>query len=159
MLSTLPRSTLARSMLTRAWLMRTVILGGALAPAACGAGRTLVLGEGMPPPYHFGPARPVVELGTSVRADNPTLTSDLLEIFFTSTRDSGNGDIWTARRPSADLPFDPPTAVQELNTSSFETSAAVAANGLTLWLGSDRSGGVGGTDIWVSTRPTRSTPW
>jgi len=113
----------------------------------------------MPPPYHFGPAHPVVELGTSDRADNPTLTSDLLEIFFTSTRDSGHGDIWTARRAAAELPFDPPTPATELNTSSVETSTAISADGLTLWFGSERSGGVGGADIWVSTRPSRSVGW
>ena len=46
-----------------------------------------------------------------------------------------------------------------LNTSTFETSSAISADGLTLWFGSDRPGGVGTTDIWVSSRPNRSAGW
>ena len=52
-----------------------------------------------------------------------------------------------------------PTPVAEVNTSTFETSAAISADGLTLWFGSDRPGGVGLTDIWVSNRPNRSASW
>jgi hypothetical protein len=131
----------------------------ALGAAACQSGRTLVLGYAMAQPYHFGPAQIVPELATTTRTDNPTLTGDLLEIFFTSDRVSGNGDIWTAKRASPSLPFDPPTAVTELNMDSFETSSAISTDGLTLWFGSDRAGGVGSTDIWVSTRTTRTATW
>jgi hypothetical protein len=139
-------------------VVRAAGFGLALGSAAC-SGRTLVLGYAMAQTYRFGPAQVVAELATTARTDNPTLTGDLLEIFFTSDRGSGNGDIWTAKRAAADRPFDPPAAVAELNTSGFETSAAISYDGLTLWFGSDRSGGVGATDIWVSTRPSRSSPW
>jgi hypothetical protein len=133
----------------------------ALAPAAIGAcdGKTLTLGRYAPASYRFEVPQIVPELRTDMRTDNPTLTADLLEIFFTSDR-SGNGDVWTARRASRSQPFVSPTPVSEVNTSTFETSAAISADGLTLWFGSDRQpGGVGTTDIWMSTRPNRNAPW
>src|SRR5262245_45306460 len=150
--------------------MRSVSQGGRsagvaialLAAAACAActGRTLALGDGMPRPYHFEAPVLVTELRSDLaRTDNPTLTADLLEIFFTSDRVSGNGDVWHASRSDRTHPFVSPAAVTEVNTSTFETSSAISADGLTLWFGSDRPGGVGTTDIWVSNRPNRTAPW
>ena len=49
--------------------------------------------------------------------------------------------------------------VTAVNTSSFETSSAISADGLTLWFGSDRAGGAGAEDIWVTQRNSRSSPW
>ena len=128
----------------------------ALIAPACG-GRTVVLGD-TNPHYDFDVPRPVAELMADTKSDNPTLTADLLEIFFTTDRVSGNTDIWTARRAHPSLAFDPPTPIAELNQASFETSAAISADGLTLWFGSDRPGSVG-MDIWVSGRPTRNAAW
>jgi hypothetical protein len=126
--------------------------------AACN-GQTLTLGNIAPRPYHFEIPQIVPELRTDVRTDNPTLTADLLEIFFTSERVSGNGDVWFARRSAPSQAFVAAQPIMEVNTAGFETSAAISADGLTLWFGSDRPGGVGTTDIWVSSRPNRSAPW
>jgi hypothetical protein len=101
----------------------------------------------------------VTELRSDNRTDNPTLTADLLEIYFTTDRTSGNGDVWYARRTDVVHPFSPPAAVAEVNSDTFETSSAISADGLTLWFGSDRTGGAGTTDIWVSNRPNRSAAW
>jgi hypothetical protein len=134
----------------------------AMAIAAAGAactGQTLTLGERGPRPYHFDAPKIVAELRSDVRTDNPTLTADLLEIVFTSERVSGNGDVWFARRASTFEPFTTPTPLTEVNTANFETSAAIAADGLTLWFGSDRPGGVGTIDIWVSSRASRAAAW
>jgi len=133
-----------------------------VATASAGActGRTLALGDSAPRPYHFEVPQVISELRSDLgRTDNPTLTADLLEIFFTTDRLSGNGDVWSARRTDVVHPFSPPAAVAEVNTSTFETSSAISADGLTLWFGSDRPGGVGSTDIWVSSRPNRSSAW
>src|SRR5688500_11797045 len=86
----------------------------ALIAPACD-GRAVVLGRMDPQPYHFDVPRPVSELMADTKSDNPTLTADLLEIVFTTDRVSGNTDIWTARRSNPSLPFDPPTAIAELN--------------------------------------------
>jgi hypothetical protein len=127
--------------------------------AGCGWGRTVTLGAETPAPYHFGAAKLIAELASTKRTDNPTLTGDQLEIFFTSDRDSGNGDVWSASRASVGVPFDAPAPVIEVNSSGFETSSAISADGLTLWFGSDRAGGVGLLDVWVSTRPARGAAW
>jgi hypothetical protein len=94
-------------------------------------------------------------------SDNPTLTADLLEIYFASGRDGGSGDVdvWMARRPSADAPFGAPEPVSVVNTDEFETSPAVSLDGLELWVGADRDGGLGEQDIWVSRRPSRDAAW
>jgi len=131
----------------------------ALAAAGCWRAQTVTLGDESPRPYHFGAPVLVADLASDVRTDNPTLTADLLEIYFTSDRVSGNGDVWFARRASPGLPFGAPAPVTEVNTPGFETSAAISADGLTLWFGSDRPGGVGALDVWVSTRASRSGAW
>lgn len=128
--------------------------------ALCGACGSAVLDVGVPrPTYKFGAPRLLSELDTSYANQNPTLTADLLELFFTSGRADNSADVWTARRASPADPFDAPSMVSEVSTSSFETSPAVSLDGLTLYYGSDRSGGVGEVDVWQVTRPDRATPW
>jgi len=129
------------------------------ATAAACTGQTISLGDREPRRYHFEPPQIVPELSATGRADNPTLTGDLLEIYFTSDRTSGNGDVWFARRSDPRAAFDAPSPVTEVNSDAFETSSAISADGLTLWFGSDRGGGSGTTDIWMSNRPNRSSPW
>ena len=87
------------------------------------------------------------------RTDNPTLTADLLEIYFTSDRSRPGRRLVRPPRRAPSQPFGRAEPIDVLNTSTFETSAAISADGLTLWFGSDRPGGVGTTDIWVSSRP------
>ena len=142
----------------RARLRAIAALVAAAGTAGC-TGRTLTLGDRDPRPYHFEVPQVITELRSDARTDNPTLTADLLEIFFTSDRTSGNGDVWSARRSDVLHPFSPPAPVTEVNTSTFETSSAISADGLTLWFGSDRPTGVGSTDIWVASRPSRSVAW
>lgn len=100
----------------------------------------------------------VSELESESKDDNPTLTADLKEIYFTSKR-SGNSDVWVARRASENAPFDPPEQVSAVNSDGFESSPAVDPDGLSLWFGSVRDGGAGGSDIWVSQRASRDDAW
>jgi hypothetical protein len=139
-------------------IARAALLVPVLA-CACSAGKTVPLGSSSPIPYHFAAPVLVPELASSSRTDNPTLTGDLLEIYFTTDRVSGNGDVWFATRASADAPFGTPAEVDAVNGPSFETSSAISADGLTLWFGSDRAGGAGANDIWVSQRATRASAW
>lgn len=124
---------------------------------ACGS---TVLDVGVPrPAYKFGTPRLLSELDTSYSNQNPSLTADLLEMFFTSSRADNSADVWTTRRTSTQDPFDAPSIVAEVSTSAFDTSPAVSLDGLTLYYGSDRSGGVGEVDVWQVTRPDRNTAW
>lgn len=125
----------------------------------CTGGTTVELGDKSPRPYHFGTPQLVPGLGTTYANDNPTLTADLLELFFTSDRDGVSTDVWFAQRATTSDPFDTPALVTEVSTPSFETSSAISSDGLTLWVGSDRPGGLGDLDIWMSTRPTRTAGW
>ncbi|MFL5304959.1 MAG: hypothetical protein ACJ8F1_07080 [Polyangia bacterium] len=141
--------------------MRAAWAGLAIALATSGgcAGQTVVLGDSSPRPYHFDAPQLVTELAAPFRTDNPTLTGDQREIFFTTDRVSGNGDVWFATRAAGSGPFGAPQPVGAVNTAAFETSAAIASDGLTLWFGSDRPGGAGGVDIWAAQRPSRTGSW
>lgn len=121
-------------------------------------GRTSAAGATGDAAPTFLPATLVAELVVDGdETGNPTLTADLLEIYFTSERDGGAGDVdvWTARRASADEPFGPPEPVVAVNTDGFETSPAVSLDGLELWFGSARDGGTGKEDIWLARRASR----
>src|SRR6476469_10029708 len=141
------------------WALAAMVVAAA---PACSGGRLNSLGDKQPRPYHFEVPQSVPELAALGRTDNPTLTADLLEIYFTTDRQSGNGDVWFARRSDPGRPFEPPAPIDEVNSDAFETSSAISADGLTLWFGSDRGGGVattGTTDIWMSNRANRSATW
>jgi len=135
---------------------------GAITCALCGCrGEIVTIGEKPAPTYHFGMPRLVVELAAYARTNNATLTADLLEIYFASTRDEGDIDIWTASRPSRHDDFGPPQKVRSVSSRSPDTGSTISADGLTLWFASDRRsmGTSGGLDIWVSTRPSRTSDW
>jgi len=100
-------------------------------------GRTSESGASSAPVPKFSPPTLVAELmSDGEESGNPTLTGDLLEIFFTSEREGGAGDVdvWTARRATADEPFGAPEPVAAVNTDGFETSPAVSLDGLELCL-------------------------
>ncbi len=134
----------------------------ALLPAplalGCGDGKLVVLGDQQPARFRFEPPTLVAELSVPAKTDNPSLTADLLELFFTSER-AGGPDIFVAERAERTQPFGPAQRVTVLNAPGIETSPAVSADGLTLWFASDRAGGVGDLDIWVGTRSGRSAAW
>jgi len=130
-----------------------------LSLTACSKGEVLALGGSEPLPYRFGPPRLVPNLDVAQKLDNPTLTGDLLEIYFTAGVAETDTDVWTARRARRDVPFEDPELVSAVNSSAFETSSAISSDGLSLWVGSNRAGSVGNLDIWLSTRASRSASW
>ena len=60
---------------------------------------------------------------------------------------------------NADFTFGMPTEVSNVNSSAEESHASISADGLSLYFISNRSGGVGGRDIWVTTRETTDDDW
>jgi hypothetical protein len=107
----------------------------------------------------FGEPTAILEVNSPQNDDDPTLTGDLLEIYFESTRPptAGGGDIWRATRSSVDEVFGAPAIVAELSSAAQDGTPEVTPDGLTLYLHSDRVGGQ--NDIYVSTRATRADPW
>jgi hypothetical protein len=86
--------------------------------------------------------------------DDPTLTADLLELYF-----NRGGDIYVATRVTADVPFGTPKIVAELSTAAGETTPEITGDGLTIFVASARSGGFGADDVWMFTRSSRSQPF
>jgi hypothetical protein len=86
--------------------------------------------------------------------DDPTLTADLLEIYFNAA-----DQIYVSRRPAIGLPWDAPSVVVELSSASPETTPEITADGLTIYFASSRSPTLGNHDIWVATRTDRALPW
>ena len=114
----------------------------------------VVLGPWAPPAI-------IPNLADPAGDDDPTLTADLLEIYFDSARAGGpgGGDIWSSTRVSAVAPWSVPVPLAGINSASNESTPEISRDGLTLWFSSDRSGGAGGFDIWVATRTGRGLGW
>ena len=55
--------------------------------------------------------------------------------------------------------FEPPTLQTVLNSTSIDTEPCLSFDGLTLWFYSNRTGGVGGLDIYSTTRSYSGGPW
>jgi len=100
-----------------------------------------------------------VNLGEVVNSgfadQNPDISRDGLSLYFASDRPGGFGglDIWVARRASANDPWGPPQNLgPDINTPFTDNSPALSPDGRQLIFFSDRPGGFGGTDIYVSRR-------
>jgi Tol biopolymer transport system component len=110
----------------------------------------------------FRPPSLIAEVSDATATDDdPSLTGDMLEMFFNSDRAGGRGggDIWVSTRATTSDPWSTPTLVAELSSDASETSPEVSADGLAIWFASQRGGGPGGTDVWTSMRADRSSPW
>jgi hypothetical protein len=113
----------------------------ALVPDSPGDGPS----DAAPPTGPWGTATVVFPGG--VADDDPTLTADLLELYF-----NRNSDIYVTTRTAIGSPWSVPSLVTELSTASPETTPEITSDGLTIFL--SRS-----DDIYVATRPNRATAW
>jgi hypothetical protein len=85
----------------------------------------------------------------------PVLSADGLTLIFASNRPGGAGgdDLWTATRASIDQPFSTPINLGErVNSSRDDTAPTLSSDGLRLIFASNRSGGRGDFDLWISSR-------
>ena len=71
----------------------------------------------------------------------------------------GNGNDIYASILQPDETFGPAELVEELSTTSMDRQPSIRRDGLEIFFVSNRPGGKGSLDLWVSTRPTTSDPW
>lgn len=103
----------------------------------------------------FAAPRLIAELSDPEAKDqDPTLTGDLLEIYFFSDR-AGEPDLWTSRRASLDETWQAPVQVLELSSPELDINPAVSRDGLRLWFHSQREP----AGIWFTERSSRDEPW
>jgi len=124
-----------------------VVLGGGRAKADFTFGR----------PTNLGP-----NINSSSLEVEPSISADGLELFFESWRSGGygNADIYVSRRASKDDTWGPCMNIgAPVNTAYYDQSPSISADGLSLYFSSDRSGGYGIDDLWVTTRASVSDPW
>lgn len=117
----------------------------------------MIDGPSVMPTTWSAPAE-ITELSSGDGDDDPSLTSDLLEIYWGSHRAGGFGgeDIWMASRASPSYSWGPPVNVAELNSSFTETTMKVTGDGLAMYFTSTRGGS---PNIYFAWRTSRQTPW
>lgn len=101
------------------------------------------------PPANLGPV-----VNSEFGDDGPTMSKDGLSLYFYSTRPGfGGEDIWVCQRATVDDPWGAPMNLgSTINTAGNERAPALSRDGHLLFFGSDRPGGQGGLDLWVSWR-------
>ena len=93
---------------------------------------------------------------------SPSTSADGLALFFDSDRPGGSGDrdlYFTTRATKDDDWGRPVNLGQSVNTPSYDGQPEISADGLSLYFSSDRLGGFGNQDLWVTTRPTTDDEW
>lgn len=108
----------------------------------------------------FGQASLVVELSAPGNANTgrdtrTAIRHDGLEIIFTSNRPGGvgSGDLWVSTRPTTlDRWSTPVNLGPTVNTVYFDGAPALSSDGETLYFYSNRPGGFGANDLYMSTR-------
>lgn len=107
-----------------------------------------------PPPMILPFSEPALLDGavlTTGEEDDPSLTADMLELYF--VRDV---DLYVSKRDTATAPWPAGIAIAELNTTGLEVMPSVSRDGLTLYF--SRGDGTQ-RDIFVTTRGSRDEDW
>jgi bla regulator protein BlaR1 len=108
-------------------------------------------------PTNLGPI-----VNSSVWEGQPSISADGLELYFVSDRSGGSGkfDLWVTTRETKDDEWGPPMNLgPTVNTSAVDRCPSISADGLSLFFESNRKGGAGSDDVWVTTRATKDDPW
>jgi len=127
------------------------------APAAATAAPAADSPDGWGEPVNLGPT-----VNSAENDAEPALSADGLVLVFQSDRPGGQGafDLWMCTRASCDEPFGQAVNLgARVNSGGNDLQPALSADGLTLVFTSDRPGGQGGYDLWMSKRASREGPF
>ena len=108
-------------------------------------------------PLNLGPT-----VNSWSRDAHPCVSADGLSLFFESTRPGGYGgqDLWVTIRATTNDDWGIPVNLgPTVNSSAVDDGASISADGLSLFFDSNRAGGYGYWDVWVTRRATTSDPW
>lgn len=107
-----------------------------------------------------------INLGPSINTANNdrmgSISTDGLTLYFSSDRSGGVGDqdLYQATRASTADPFGNVTHFNTgLNTISDDSGSRISADGLTLYFHSERTGGQGSFDLYMTKRDTTDDPF
>ena len=102
-------------------------------------------------PLNLGP-----EVNSAFEDTAPHLSSDGLALYFSSTRPESQGgeDLWVSTRANRHDPWSAAINLgTAINTAANERSPALSRNRRLMFFATDRPGGSGSFDIWLSWRP------
>ena len=101
------------------------------------------------------------KINTTADEALPWISKDGLEMYFTSNKPGSQSyDIWVARRTTRDSDWGTPVNLGlTVNSASVDESASLSEDGLTLYVMSNRAGGYGAYDIWLTKRRTVADGW
>ena len=137
------------SLMSVAFAVLTIIGGGS-------ARADFTFGE----PVNLGPT--VNSAGVECFA---TISSDGLELYlfdldFLRPGGLGGMDMWMTRRSAVSAAWGEPANLgPPVNSEYDDVKPSISADGLTLYFGSNRPGGYGGFDLWMSTRANIADDW
>jgi len=101
-------------------------------------------------------------INSSGRDSGPSISADGLSLYYDSRRPGGSGgvDIYVSTRASVSDPWSTPVNLgPTVNVLADDGDPDISPDGLSLYFYSNRRGGSGGDDIWVTTRETIHDDW
>ncbi len=107
------------------------------------------------PDESWGAPKLVTELSTSASDQRPSIRFDGLEMFLQSNRPGGFGeaDLWVSTRDAASDSWMTPVNLGEtVNGPQNDVQGYIASDRQTLYFASNRPGGLGGFDLYMTTR-------
>jgi len=107
-----------------------------------------------------------VNLGSVINSSSDdwdsNLSTDGLSLFFDSNRPGGQGDfdLWMTQRLIKDALWTEPVNLgPTINSPSLDIAPSISADGLILLFTSERPGGSGDWDLWMTRRETIQVDW
>ena len=140
--------------------------GASLADFDLWTATRLTTGDEWGPPVKLSPP-----INSPAYEGDPSLSPDDLELYFNGALPTfvgapqrsggyGDSDLWVSMRATkVDSWAEPVNLGPVVNSSAFEGDASLTADGLEMFFGSNRSGGHGDVDLYVTMRATTDDPW